>query len=468
MVQVSGLRFKLVYSNWYYKDGRSFPMPNGLLPVTINYIKSLDDEHFISRHFRVPFLDERFQTSEIGNFYRHSNFIWHFCKRHSENNLVNEEQVIDDGSKYYFPVELERSGQHLLSNPKRFTIGDETYEYYFKDSLTPTILELIKSGKVTLLITNLVDASSSKSQIIEFERMINSLGVDSNNVVFAQGNRLNFSYEDNPSCRIKLVSGVLSLYQAVEQVNRYPFFSDELNYINDIVRPNDLDITKHRNKKFLCFNRSMNRPHRLAMAYLALKYKLLDDSIFSFVTNLEKNIERTLLQLCPYIENPSEVANQILNLVPYELDTQHLTSEHKQRFQTVGINKKDWYEDSYIHIVSESQFDFEIDPFFSEKTWRPIMNLQPFLFVGNCNSIAKLKKIGFKTFHPYIDETYDSEQDPKKRFKMIEEEIRKLSNKSLQEIHDWYYSITEILLYNQNHLMSFENYDPYEELYNGF
>jgi hypothetical protein len=467
MDQANGSRFKLVYSHWYYRDTRAVPIPNGLLPVTVDYIKSLEDANLIKTHLRIPSLDCKFQTSEIGYFFRHSNFIWHFCRIHSENNLITEDQVIDDGSIYYFPIEVEWAGVHILSNPKNFTLDGIVYEYKFGDSLTGKMLELLKSGKVTLLITNLVDAAVTKGKIQDFERVVNNLGIDSKYVMFSQGNKLNFAYEKDPSCKIKLSSGMLSLYQAFEQLRRYPFFSEELNYINDIMRPSDLNDNKVRSKKLLCFNRSMNRPHRLLTAHVALKYNLLNENIFSFVTNLHtdrQQIIRHLRELRPG-EDFQTIADQIINLVPYELDTQHLTNDQKQGFQTIGINKKEWYENTYVHIVSESQFDDELDPFFSEKTWRPIMNLQPFLFIGNCNSLARLQELGFKTFHPYIDESYDSEQNPQKRFRMIEEEIKKLSSKSLQELHDWYYSITETLIYNQDHLVVFSNYDPYKELY---
>jgi hypothetical protein len=466
MAQASGSHFKLVFSHWYHYNNESFPISNGLHPATVNWIKRVEDPKFCRQHLRHPFLDHRFQTSDLGYFYRHGNFIWHFCRVHSEQNLLTEEQVIDDGSVYYFPIEVEWSGLHILSNTRSFNIDGNIYEYQFSSTLTSRMLKLLQLGKVKLLITNLIDASAIQGQIRDFEKIVNNLGIDSSNVIFAQGNKLNFSYEENPVCKIKLTSGMLSLYQAAEQFQRYPFFSQELNYTNDIVRPIDLDVTKHRNKRFLCFNRSMNRAHRLAMAYLALKYNLLADSTFSFVTNL--NSRRHMIEEFSTIypnENISTIVDQITELVPYELDTQHFAEEKKQGFQTIGINKKEWYETSYIHIVSESSFDESIDPFFSEKTWRPIMNMQPFLFVGNCNSLAKLKKLGFKTFHPYIDESYDLEKNPRNRFLMIEEEIKKLSNRSMQELHDWYYSITDILTHNWNHLQTFSDYDPWEELY---
>jgi hypothetical protein len=465
MAQASGSRFKLVFSHWYHYNGEACPISNGLHPATADWIKKLEDPTLCGRHLRHPFLDHRFQTSDLGYFYRHGNFIWHFCKVHSEQNLITEEQVIDDGSVYYFPIEVEWSGLHILSNPKKFTLDGNSYEYRFSDTLTPRMLNLLQSGKVKLLITNLIDASAIQGQIRDFEKIVNDLGIDSSNVIVAQGNKLNFAYEDNPVCKVKLASGMLSLYQAAEQFQRYPFFSDEMNYVNDIVTAPDLDLSKNRSKRFLCFNRSMNRAHRLAMAFIALKYNLLPESTFSFVTNLNARDQMISEFSKLYPNEDIRVLDQIQQLVPYELDTQHFAEEKKQGFQTIGINKKEWYSESYIHIVSESSFDESLDPFFSEKTWRPIMNLQPFLFVGNCNSLAKLTKLGFKTFHPFINETYDTIQEPRARFLMIEQEIKNLASKSMQEIHDWYYSITDILVHNQNHLRTFDNYDPWEELY---
>jgi hypothetical protein len=95
--------------------------------------------------------------------------------------------------------------------------------------------------------------------------------------------------------------------------------------------------------------------------------------------------------------------------------------------------------------------------FISEKVFRPIINLQPFLLFGDYGSLRKLKELGFKTFSPFIDESYDMEQDHGKRLLMLRKELLKLNSMPLQEIHDWYYSITDILIHNQTHLASFAN-----------
>ena len=62
-----------------------------------------------------------------------------------------------------------------------------------------------------------------------------------------------------------------------------------------------------------------------------------------------------------------------------------------------------------------------------------------------------MKKYGFKTFHPYIDESYDEIYNTGERFLAIENEINKLCNKSLEELHEWYWSIEEVLKHNYFH-----------------
>jgi hypothetical protein len=86
-------------------------------------------------------------------------------------------------------------------------------------------------------------------------------------------------------------------------------------------------------------------------------------------------------------------------------------------------------------------------------------HLQPFIFMGPAHGLQELKKLGFRTFAPFIDESYDTELDPELRFKMIMAEIERLSNLDINEIHNWYKNIfNTILLHNQNVLFSNANY----------
>jgi hypothetical protein len=88
---------------------------------------------------------------------------------------------------------------------------------------------------------------------------------------------------------------------------------------------------------------------------------------------------------------------------------------------------------------------------FTEKTWKPIMNLHPFILVANKGSLKHLKEYGFKTFEPFIDESYDDIDDVGQRILAIEKEINKLCSKPIEEIHEWYWSIEDILKHNYYH-----------------
>jgi hypothetical protein len=78
--------------------------------------------------------------------------------------------------------------------------------------------------------------------------------------------------------------------------------------------------------------------------------------------------------------------------------------------------------------------------------------------------LRDLQELGFKTFHPYIDESYDLEINPIRRMQLLEVELQKLANMSIEQIHQLYNSLTDILIHNQEHLKTFKDTDPYRDI----
>jgi hypothetical protein len=116
--------------------------------------------------------------------------------------------------------------------------------------------------------------------------------------------------------------------------------------------------------------------------------------------------------------------------------------------------KKEIYTDSYIHIVTETNFKNDIFP--TEKIINPMVVLQPFILLGAPGYLKYIKELGFKTFDGFIDESYDNEYDDAKRFELICKEIKRLSEIPLEQIHNWYTSILiPILEYNRNFALKF-------------
>lgn len=113
--------------------------------------------------------------------------------------------------------------------------------------------------------------------------------------------------------------------------------------------------------------------------------------------------------------------------------------------------------DTYFEIVTETWFSDQTNLYITEKTIRPILRLQPFIHVGSPFLLDYLKKIGFQTFAPYIDESYDKEADPVKRMELIFNEIDRLCNMSIDQIHQLYCDLWPRLLHNYEH---FKNQIP--------
>ena len=167
-------------------------------------------------------------------------------------------------------------------------------------------------------------------------------------------------------------------------------------------------------------------------------------------------------------EDRLEIGNEVLSMLPVEVDTQTLNPQGREGFQTNENNKKELYSDAYFHITSETLFDGYSSPFLSEKTFRPILNLQPFIYLGNYRGLEEIRRLGFKTFDGFIDESYDLVQDPRQRWALIEKEIAKFAGMTKEELHNWYYSLTDILIYNQRHFLSLKNFNPLEDTFKLF
>ena len=134
-----------------------------------------------------------------------------------------------------------------------------------------------------------------------------------------------------------------------------------------------------------------------------------------------------------------------------------------------GFENKEIYLNTYLNIVTESIFFQEHENFpsgyLSEKVWKPIGHCQPFILVAPSKSLEHIReRFGYKTFHPYIDESYDMEDDDLKRLKMIQIEIDKFANKTKEEKDQFLNDVKEICLYNQNLFLEYGK-NSYEGLY---
>ena len=91
----------------------------------------------------------------------------------------------------------------------------------------------------------------------------------------------------------------------------------------------------------------------------------------------------------------------------------------------------DFYYNSYAEIISESVFEFGINPakkdkeyfIVSEKTFKPMALGFPFVGLLLPKTFAKFKEWGFELFDEMLDYSFDNEYDDEKRMNMIIEQI---------------------------------------------
>ena len=453
MENMHGSKFKFIYTDWFIKNGERQPFGNGIHPIIREFIQDIHKNNLNIDYYKIL----QYDSKEKGIKFDHSELI-NYLYRNFAKNVIASNQINDDDFIYIYPLEIKDT-IGALNNQNSFELNNQKYKWYLKDIIPTEIIDHLKTGKVKILVSSIHDPLYDDYNISQFELQMNSLGIDGSNIIFLGGSNFQEYYEKHPKSIVKIYNGHLFIREYSEMMERFPAIGS-LGYMCEFVKSDDLDIDKIRPYKFLCNNKTMIKSHRAAMAYFAIKHDLLDSGKFSFIQQINK--KDLYANVSSIIENPiDEYIEKIESILPYELDTQHLSENEKTSFGATN-NMKDWYSETYINLVTETFFGRNV--FLSEKIFKPLANLQPFIVLGDYGTLKELKRLGFKTFESFIDESYDLEIDPKVRIKKIEKEIEKLKNKSIKEIHEWYYSIKDILLHNQKHMYSFSNYECYDEI----
>lgn len=454
MEKMHGSNFKLVYTDWLIINGERRPFGNGIHPIITEFIQYVHKNNLNIDYYKIL----QYGDGEKGIKFDHSELLNYF-NRNFSNNVVSLNQIKDDDFTYIYPLEVKDTLSALHSE-NGFELNDTKYKWYLKDIFNEKLLEHFKSGKVKILVSLMHDPLYDDYSISQFELQMNSLGIDGSNIILLGGSNFQEYYEKHPNSKVKIYNGHLFIRGYADMMKTFPTIGS-LGYECELVEESDLDVNKIRPHKFLCNNKTMTKEHRACMSYFAIKYDLLKEGLFSFIQKIDKYT--LTAQISKLIANPNkEYIEKIVDILPYELDTHSLSPNEKTNFAATN-NKKEWYSETYVNLVTETFFGRNV--FLSEKIFKPLSNLQPFIVLGDYNTLAELRRLGFKTFEPFIDESYDLEIDSKIRMQKIETEIEKLKNKSIGEIHDWYYSIKDILLHNQRHMYSFETYECFEEIF---
>lgn len=115
------------------------------------------------------------------------------------------------------------------------------------------------------------------------------------------------------------------------------------------------------------------------------------------------------------------------------------------------------WQTHFLNVVGETEFLPWDNLLVSEKTWKPIIGLRPFVINGQTSMYAWLRKQGFRTFNHYWSHIEVENIIETKVTDSIVEVIEFLAKKSKTDLLDMWKHMLPDLLYNQQRFWEFSN-----------
>lgn len=360
-----------------------------------------------------------------------------FCIENNSYFNLKEQQSQEYGAPHVMPMTLHKFLDNHLINYDIVDIEDADYSawyninlYFFDFNcdyftyLNPRVLDKIRHKQLRLLFTY-GEPDDPYAIDKRLRELCEAHDIDRESIFFVSGNTIADS-----------IDGMA-----------YVCESEYLFEIQNTVIP-EPTIFERKTKKYTCLNR-VHKQYRKEFVYNLWKDGLTKDAYVSYGNIKNKDTKDDFATIndgfvkyqTTNIDYVSESFNRVLPLSADNLNT----DEHNDHSLSVDY----LFTDSYWNIVMETYLDATGGVFLTEKTFKPIKHGQPFVILGTTDSLRYLQEQGYKTFSPWIDESYDQEQDVRFRWYAIIEIVRKIANTSLEDLHRKHIEMTSIILHNQ-------------------
>jgi hypothetical protein len=215
-------------------------------------------------------------------------------------------------------------------------------------------------------------------------------------------------------------------------------------------------------KDFLLYIGKCNT-YRIHLLSNLMRLNVLSNSYYTSYFQKEI-IDNYMISPYPnYLQESIEHIKSLSNTFPIKLNP-------NDSFETIPMWKmaeeeKFHYDHCFFSIIPETIFfhndqnlyDYHLfidQVFITEKTYKMIAGQLPFILVGFTKSLQCLKEMGYKTFHPYIDESYDLIENDQDRLNAIIREIERLCKFSPTQWKEWADNIIPIVRHNQKVLIN--------------
>ena len=188
---------------------------------------------------------------------------------------------------------------------------------------------------------------------------------------------------------------------------------------------------------------------------------LWHESTQIILPEIDKTFWKTFF--CP--NNADKIHRRLLakHLIRYHKDESLVTYGNWQDYPMVDQELLEAaYKNSFCTVVTETLYNKQYANF-SEKTIDPMANYRPFVLAAPPFTLRLMKQLGFKTFDAWWDESYDREQDDKKRIRKLKNTLDFIASMSYNDKQLVLVEMEEVLQHNRLHIKNLEKvfYDIY-------
>lgn len=361
----------------------------------------------------------------------------------------------------------EETKDLCLDLPFRVSIGHRLYRNYrFILNNDPNVCNLYI---VKLYVQYLQQGKKSVDLVNSIFNRLENLNFNNSKdfIIFLLQEEADSSFNTFIFDTIKIVRpefDMSGIYFADEQLNEDMRSSPTLKHLNfisqsDLSEPSKIihDNTK-KDKIFLSMNRRI-KAHRIMLVGKLIEEQLIDKSLVSFFPNCEgDNVLDAIKHRCIYLSDQQKenYSNWLNKEFVLDSDRETINNNYQSRSSD---SLRNLFKRSYFSVICETRFN-EPEISITEKTYNAIAHKHPFIIVGNPYFLKYLRTLGYKTFHPFINEKYDEITDHKQRLNAIISELKRLASLSKKDLDILLTTITPIIEHNHRiHNKNFEYID---------
>lgn len=358
--------------------------------------------------------------------------------------ITNEINSINDKI-----VELGYINVDKLKLKKMFDNHKIKYYFFikiFQESIKK--LSLFSNCKIVILPVEL-DEDNRHQHLVNNKRFDNLIYVCPNELL--HNNFYNYQKLLKQDKKICFVSQSSINYENVNHFYYNGAWFDVFDCVENISRHN----YSPANKRFLILG-GMPRLNKIYTLNLLYKNQILENSLWS-CSKIQKN---DLFSINQGFKTTEDNLKNTIKSTDYNIDSflkitpKIIDCDSNDKKVTTNIKHTiNLYCKTPISIVLETDsFDNEHQTRYTEKSIRPIIQGQIFLISGSKSTLKKLQDDGFRTFHPFIDESYDTKDNFVDRVDALMTEIIKINKMTESEFIVFLEKVSPIIDYNLKYL----------------